>query len=265
MSVVGRSDRTPFKHWILDSELGRIAGVLSRPNYNVPAVACPFHVIDLCAGDGCQDQGYRCSPAIINKHVSWAAQRNLSVKASYIEKAPNNYASLLRNCEGFENSEFLNIDARDYDFQATGKNQAIFINADPNHIEDMPISSKMAEAMTPCTTFVLTLGCNVGGLKRMTYERRKDWFGYIKMLVDVTPAWHDSILVCLNQDVSQWAYFLRSPSKWSEETVSRLRKKGNLFFDNGVTVASRQRNPQLFEDLQRQLFLTNKEKSSHVA
>jgi len=265
--TVGRSDRTPFKHWILDSQLGRIVGVLSLRSPKVNAKPCPFHVIDLCAGDGHSDHASECSPAIINRHVQWLASHNLRVQATYIEKAERAFQCLRNNIGDPPHSDFLHQDAREFRFSKTANHQAVFIHADPNHVADMPISKELAESLTDYTTFLMTLGCNVGGIKRLPQEQRNEWFRYVNLMCDRMPDWHDALLISLNRDKSQWAYLLCVPSKWSEETVVRLKKEGDKRWANGVSIGSYRNSFSRFREIEKELFLTRleREQSNAVA
>ena len=66
---VGKSHRTPFKHWVLNRILGNIAGVVGRRS--VKFIWGNFTVVDLCAGDGEGGHDGRSSPEIIAHHCDW--------------------------------------------------------------------------------------------------------------------------------------------------------------------------------------------------
>ena len=46
---VGRSSRTPVKHFLLNALVGKIVGVLGTGK--APCKANPFYAVDLCGGD----------------------------------------------------------------------------------------------------------------------------------------------------------------------------------------------------------------------
>lgn len=260
--VPGRSSRTPFKHWVLDAHLGKIAGVLSTKNASVPAVANPFLCVDLCAGDGTETEDHQSSPRIIAKHCNFLARRGFSVRCVFIEKQAATFESLEASMDAVDMAfpcELRNADATEYRFVPSCEKQAVFINCDPNSIADLPFSEVLAKSLTPTTTMTLTLGCNVGGLKRLRREQREEWFQYISVMIEIMPSWHDALLVALENDDAQWAYFTRLPKVWTEQQVSAIASKGQTLFPRGVRVESLHKNRQGFYDLVNRLFLTKSE------
>jgi len=259
---VGKSSRTPFKHWVLNAHLGKIAGVLSTRSSDVPASPTPFLCVDLCAGDGTQSDSHQCSPAIINRHCSWLHARGINCSAVFIEHNANTFDMLQRNIIPQNHPhriELIHGDAREYRVEPTCKNQAIFVNCDPNAISNMPLADEFAESLTPTTTMTMTLGCNVDGLKRLSREKREEWFEYADRVIRNMPTWHDAIAVRLIRDASQWAYLTRLPRKWAHRQAVELRNKGNSLWPNGVEVAIRSESGSGFVDLLTRLFLTEKE------
>lgn len=263
--TVGKSSRTPFKHWVLDSHLGQITGVLSRRSPSVPAIPNPFLCIDLCAGDGTETDGHKSSPKIITKHCEWLAEKGFNVQSVMIEKHSATFESLESSIDTkkIKHSCVLkNEDAREFIFKPSCLNQAVFLNCDPNSIADMPFSERLAKSLTKTTTMTLTLGCNVGGLKRLKKEQRKEWFDYIDTMIRIMPPWHDAILVSIERDDAQWAYFTRLPSVWSKQQSDSVFKKGLSMFKNGVRVESYRFGIDGFRDLIKRLFLTKVEVSN---
>jgi len=258
-TTVGTSSRTPFKHWVLDTELGRICGVLSTGK--VHAKDCPFHVIDLCAGDGHKaDAASQPSPAIIEKHCRWARSRNLSVKATLIEQSVITFSKLCQNTNDWLWMEKLNMDARDWKLVPRDKHQAVFIHADPNTISDWPITKELLSVMPETTTMLATLGCNVGGLKRLSLEDRLPWFDHVNGCLNAMPRYHDAILIELVRDASQWAYLLRLPHVWTNDTITRLVKQGGNYTNYELNIASIRNSRDGFEAMQIRLFLTKSER-----
>jgi hypothetical protein len=265
---VGRSSRTPLKHWVLDTHLGKIVGVLSSGNRDVPARCTPFLCVDLCAGDGDESEGHQSSPGIITGHCEWLAGRGKPVRSVFIERHSNTFEVLERNVDvsRFKHQcELICGDAREFRVNPTSPDQAIFVNCDPNAISDMPLAEEFARSLTRTTTMTTTLGCNVGGLKKLTLEKRRPWYDYMQIMVDIMPPWHDAILVSLIRDAAQWAYFTRLPSKWVPDNgkrkgqLSQLVTKGNAMWPNGVEVASLRLQPEKFRDMVNRLFLTKGE------
>lgn len=262
---VGRSSRTPFKHWVLDKHLGKVCGVLSVGSRSVPAVANPFLCVDLCAGDGVVTDEHQSSPSIINRHCNWLHGRNgCSAKATFIERHEATFDELYRNVKSVECCHEVDLvcgDSRDFFLEPRSRSQAIFVNCDPNSIADMPLAKPFALSLTPSTTMTMTLGCNVGGLKRMPLENRLAWYDYLEVLLDGIPSWHDAILIEVVKDPAQWAYFSRVPSKWSSGIVKSCLSHGGKVFPNGVEVVTLRSDRDAFMRMQDRLFLTKKELS----
>jgi len=97
MTRVGRSSRPPFKHWLLNKELGRVTGIVARNPSACPATASPFHIIDLCAGDGMVTEEHDASPGIILKHARFAWRFDTPCRVTLIERNEHTYASLLKS------------------------------------------------------------------------------------------------------------------------------------------------------------------------
>lgn len=265
---VGRSSRTPLKHWVLDTHLGKIVGVLSSGNRTVPAKCTPFLCVDLCAGDGDESDDHRSSPGIITSHCDWLARRGKSVQSVFIERHANTFEVLERNIKADQlehECQLICGDAREFRVKPTSVDQAIFVNCDPNAISDMPLAEDFARSLTRTTTMTTTLGCNVGGLKMLSLEKRRPWYDYLQIMIDIMPAWHDAILVSLIRDSAQWAYFTRLPAKWVPDDgkrkgqLSQLIQTGNAMWPNGVEVASYRLQPRIFRDMVHRLFLTKGE------
>jgi hypothetical protein len=264
--TIGKSSRTPFKHWILDSELARLVGIFSNPlaarkTPCAPTRSCPFHVIDLCAGDGLStEHDERSSPSIITSRLQEARFSNVPVKATYIERAPNTFDLLSMNI--VTKAPFVELicdDARRYRLPCR-KRQPIFVHADPNNIDQWPISEELASTLSETTTMLCTLGCNAGGLKRKSFEERQKWFGQLESVIKPMPAYHDAMLVELQGDASQWAYLLRVPKRWSNATARKIVSAGKKYLKWELSIASWRESRSGFEEMTRRLFLTKTER-----
>jgi len=257
---VGASSRTPFKHWILNSILGQQVGVLSLNSRKVPCTANPFLIVDMCAGDGTQSKyDEHSSPSIILKHSRF---RNIKTDLVFIEKNEHTFNELKKNVSPQPNIRLLNMDANDFIIKPEYDNQAMFINCDPNSINQLPINDRFMNSITSYTSMIITLGCNVGGLKRLTREQREPWFDYLKLIVRKTSVHHDLILCSLVNDSSQWAYLVKIPVVWKDDTIKQLIKKGSAMFKNGVRLSSFATDIDDFRSHVKQLFLTNKENNN---
>jgi hypothetical protein len=257
---VGRStSHTPLKHKFLNAELGRIVGVLQK---RIPAVFAvePIIIVDYCAGDGEESvESPDSSPAIIVKHSHF---KDLKSEVYLCEKSPHTFKLLQDNYGSL--ATCLNIDSSEFNLteKLTVPNQAVFLFADPNNVEQLPVNDNFINALTPTTTMLLTLGCNVGGLKRLTEEGRRKWFDKVIPILKLSPKWHDVQLIVLNNDNSQWAYLLTTPTKWQHETIYKLQKIGDKEWIQGVSIYSRNLDGEkIFVNALKQLFLTKKENS----
>lgn len=262
ISVGRSSSRTPFKHWILNAELGRLCGIFGYPSTSrkVHAKANPFLVVDLCAGDGGQTDEFKSSPEIIKTHLEWARKRGVDVKCVLIERQASTFDLLRKNIPSEPWIEFIQGDAREYLVECK-TNQAVFIHSDPNHIHDWPITDDLLSRLSDTTTMLATLGCNVGGLKMLPIEERGKWYENMASCVKEMPRYHDGVLVALDGDAAQWAYFLRVPVKWSANTCANIMKSGAKWTKFGLTLASYRHARKDFNSLQDRLFLTAKERA----
>ena len=263
-SNVGRSSKTPYKHWLLDKELGRQTGIYANDairrkiptDYNQPLL-----VIDMCAGDGAISEFSEVSsPSIICKHVAFARGK---LKAVMIEKNEYSFISLLANIpdDVYDNVTVMNADAADFAPETTA-NQGVFINCDPNSVNEIPLNNDFINSLPRFSTMVVTLGCNVSGLKRLSKDKREGWFDYVNMVTESIPSYHDCLICSITMDSAQWAYLVRLPRAWSEGSKRMYINAGRKMFKHGVTVFSFNDERDEFTDQIKRLFLTKKEYAS---
>jgi hypothetical protein len=251
MSNVGKSNRTPGKHSALDRYLGKTAGVISAAFKN-----SRVFFIDCTAGDGQAEEFDRhTSPGIMIRHAEWLRGRGFSVDVLLYERAPKN-ASKLREMVGdrakvfAESSENMqSIDWR--------KDDIVFVSNDPNTINDWALPKALANAPSLTTVFS-TLGCNVGGLKRLPKDQRDIWYQHINVQMLLLKGWHDAMLCRLVGDASQWAYLVNSPAKWREEVEKAFF---NSFDKAGYWTAMTwaKKDQEAFDNEIDRLFLTKQE------
>jgi hypothetical protein len=275
--TVGKSGVTPCKHDLLNQLLGREIGVLTRQNF-----INEYHVFDLTAGDGNPAQdGFTksCSPGIALRHMNWAAENTAKPVAYYgIEKQPQTFALLEKNCgewltqnqwklSGFTYKKnnalasFVNRDSKEISLSDFREHQGVFLYNDPNHIEDWCLTSSLMEAMPRFTTSLSTLGCNVGGLKRVEMEKRQMWYERVNQLVSsLVQTWHDACLFSVG-GADQWAYLITAPIKWRESITKECLKAATKIKnrDANPQVYWFKESPEEFKLLQDYLFLTKAE------
>jgi hypothetical protein len=222
---------------------------------------------DLTAGDGAtseyeDDPGS--SPMLFAKHGLYrSSERQVPIDIFILEKAGNTYATLLNNLttemqmlqvrgvsytkvsdwewsstDGLTSFMAMNADARSIDFVGLGEGAFIFLNNDPNGVHDWAL--KCESLITPISngsrlTSMTTMGCNVGGLKRIDRKERDKWamtVGDMNAIVDKLGTM-DNLLVEILSDPSQWAYLLTFPFKWIDEEKAKIRR---IFEASGLRI-----------------------------
>lgn len=276
-SNVGMSSRTPLKHWILQACLGRIVGVggSGRTKDFADFGKYGLKCVDLCAGDGQVVEGVHTSSAyLMFKNCSWASNHRVESKRfdteiAFVEKNPHTAAALTRSIEGYDQHIKENVayniivgDAKNCIIHAESHKQPIFINADPNNVDQLPVSYAFMDSLTPASTYVATLGCNPQGLKRLPLERREGWYEYVKTLTEKLPSYHDVILCYIVNDSAQWAYMARIPRKWADQSMEDFKKVSVKRFGYELNITSLKTSSETFDRMLDHLFLTKREKES---
>jgi len=256
---VGRSaGRTPYKHFLLDSLLGKVNGALSKPSCFAGG---PLICVDLCAGDGVQTDNFRCSPKIMAKHVGHDVGKKNNATLTLIERDAASFELLRQNMDVEPWLKLVNGDARNYRLPELSTNQAAFVHCDPNNAHQTPLSSEFVSGFSRCTTYLVTLGCNASGIKRLPLEERSKWFEYVTLLVDNLPQHHDALLFWLVNDNSQWAYLANIPKVWRDWLIEIAIAKGGSMWPNGVGGVSWRASKTRFVDEVHRLFLTIEERT----
>ena len=276
---VGISDRTGGKHRLLDKLLGRECGIAGRGSADFRNIRT-YTFLDLCAGDGEDNiKSGTSSPGIFKSHqkhpngLSYPDECSPRVqsRAVLIEKDQTTFDKLRNN---FPDADCFNINALDIEDPGQvgipnayweinnreSRQHVLFIHADPNHVEDWPINKRLLQNSPYYTTLLVTLGCNVGGLKRMPPESRKEWFNRMDSVLRWLPKRHDAILVALRGDASQWAYLIVGPRCWTEKYLQDANKAFLKSWEKGVDAVSYRKDPAGFNQLVKELFLTEREK-----
>lgn len=253
---VGVSDRTPGKHKALNKLLGKVAGTASTPGFKRTFGNRGFHIIDCTAGDGqSSDFSEHTSPGIIEKHATWMEARGINVNVCLFERSEQNCALLKTK----SNYPIYNMDAADMP-KVWRQTDVLFVVNDPNTVADwrMPEALRSAPELT---TVFSTLGCNVGGLKRLPRSERETWFHHMEAQVGLLQRWHDAILVTLDRDAAQWAYLVNAPKKWRKHVTDMFESafKGSKYPLKHAWLKS---DPDNFAALRDYLFLTERERSA---
>lgn len=262
-TTVGTSSRTPFKHWLLNFMLGKIIGSLSTGKTPCnPSI----HIVDMCAGDGL---GYGdrewSSPGIIAKHVhsSFHGSNRIKLRTAHLfELEEQTFARLRARFGTLPQLTLENCDSKGWTLTKINAkpNDCVFIYADPNAITTLPVTEELVASFTPTTLFLMTLGCNVGGCKRLPRQDREQWMKTSISVLDGSHWNHDILLIWLERDSSQWAYLSAVPRVWAADTLADSIKAGRKLWPSGVNglslrINGRKAIVEKFKDL----FLTKTE------
>lgn len=265
---VGKSEgRTPGKHELLDALLGQQVAVATQVDW----METPFAIIDLCAGDGKDTlESGKCSPKIINKHAQWFCKKSGSTSAAkviLIEKDPGTF-DILRNTYEDSGATIINGDSSTEEVLQQvksalvdiEKNCPVFIHHDPNAITNWCLRGEYL-GMSSLVTTMVTMGCNVSGIKRLSLDERMEWFRKFEPLknqVKSTKGRLDLCLIALSHDCSNWAYAVSVPSKWRVSTTKTIHKAFKSW-PKGIELEWMLTSPTRFKDLQDRLFYTKEE------
>lgn len=261
---VGRSSRTPVKHYLLNAMVGKVCGVMSIDRHSVPCkitTSQPMIMVDLCGGDGLKTDGHDASPAIMYHHCEQLGKKGKPSRLEVIEKMPSTFEQLEQNC-GYMSKDIVKLtlgDSSGYRLPKLAETQPAFIHCDPNTVDQTPLSEPFVSGFNRFTTYLVTMGCNPAGLKRSSYEDREKWFGYVSMVVDVLPRHHDVVLFWLNRDEANWAYLLSIPKKWAQKFTIQAVRHTSKHWTKGVSAISFRDDYRGFNDRVSQLFLTKAE------
>lgn len=260
---------TPCKHDLLNKLLGREAGTLKSNTLGLDQYA----IVDLTAGDGVPygaDFHQGCSPGIITKHAEWISlNTNVAANVLLIEKQEKTYATLASNLRNqalprdAKSSLFIELhcgNSKEFRFVQAPASGA-FIYNDPNHIEDWCLTPELLHSAPKFTTSLSTLGCNVGGMKRLDLDRRREWFYRVELISEtILQGWHDACLLAVG-GCDQWAYLITAPAKWRDRITQDCMTAATKIQgrDAEPRIAWRNQDPSAFYQLERFLFLTKQE------
>ena len=267
-AIVGKSGVTPCKHDLLNKLLGREVGTLKANKLGIG----DYLIVDLTAGDGVPYTGKEfrkgCSPGIILHHAEYlATQTHVQANVLLLEKQEATYLELVANIKdqqpNFKGYALLNAfccDSKSWDFSESPADAAFLYN-DPNHIEDWCLTPEMLASAPKFTTSLSTLGCNVGGMKRLDLDKRELWFDRINMVTSsIVQSWHDACLLSVG-GADQWAYLVTAPTKWRDQITSDCLASASKMEGREADpqIAWFKQDPAAFLALQQYLFLTKAE------
>jgi hypothetical protein len=218
-------------------------------------------MVDLCGGDGLKTDNHDASPLIMFHHCKELSKKGKATRLEVIEKMPNTFEQLQINC-GWMPPEIVTLthgDSSGYRLPKLAETQAAFVHCDPNTVDQIPLSRPFVAGFNRYTTYLVTLGCNVGGLKMTTADKRSKWFDYVEMVTEVLPRHHDAVLFWLNSDAAQWAYLLSIPKVWSRKFTAQAVLHTSKHWTHGVSAVSYRTERKGFTNQVARLFLTKEE------
>lgn len=255
----GRSKyRTPYKHFLLNNLLGKTNGVLSMGS-KCYAVT-PFVCVDLCAGDGRIGDDYDSSPNIMSRHCTNAIGKRNGATLHLIERDKVAFEFLQMRMSNISGVTLENSDSRNYRLPALKKTQAAFVHCDPNNFHQTPLTEAFVGGFSDCTMYLVTLGCNADGIKRLPQDQREGWFEYVDILVSKLPRHHNAVLFWLIKDSAQWAYLCNVPAVWTQWAIEMGVVKGGKMWPKGVGGVDLRGNESRFREQLEILFLTERER-----
>ena len=221
----------------------------------------------MCAGDGLGHDGkYESSPGIIRKHLESKnhASRRVHKISHLYEIQTDTFYRLKSRYGGNPNMSLNQMDSKGWTINQipTAFRDCIYVYADPNSVATLPITREFIHSLTPETLFLMTLGCNASGCKRLPREEREGWHATANMVADAIHRRHDMLLIWLSKDDHQWAYLMSTPQVWAADQLAGAIKKGNTLWHKGVDglslkIHGRKAINQKFKDL----FFTKDENS----
>lgn len=277
MPGVGRSWRTPAKHDLMNKVIGVEVGAVG---YKPDVSRCVW--LDLTAGDGVVPDGSEwernCSPGLLAYH---ATNSRKPVGITLYENKPATFdrlvsaldANLPRLCYRqvddatwqHEKSDVLivalNEDGATAPLRNVDRDTAVLVSNDPNAIIDWAMRDTFAQEVgerTPWFRSISTMGCNVGGLKRLAYGERAKWFSLVERQETALPRHRDLFIAAIENDDSQWAYLLGEPDKWRDKVTTNVVKSFNKH-QMRVDTAWFRGDRRHYEQIKRRLFLTRGE------
>lgn len=252
---VGQSGRTLWKHTLLNAVIGGEMGA-----FNYLGAGRSYTMLDLCAGDGRPaDASGESSPGILLRHRDLARRNGSDVRVVLVERNASTFATLEQEHPGADH--LIHGDSREPGTVPVlwRPSDYVFVHNDPNSIADFALAPELVAALPRFTTTLSTLGCNVGGLKRLPLSERQGWYEHVNTVTRTMGYWHDAMLVRVDRDDAQWAYLLTWPAKWRHRANLRVAA---AFRGVEVDVAWARQEPHLFAAVCDLLFLQKKERSA---
>lgn len=278
---VGQSRRTPAKHELMRNIVGKEVGAAGSMQAIERLVWA-----DLTAGSGVPVDGLEwernCSPGILAYH---ATRSRKPVDITLYEIKPATFDLLLASLhQHLPALGYTPVDEGVWRYRETvlllalnqsgehaglgnikrGDSDAVVVTNDPNAITDWAMRPSFAQEianLTPWFRSISTMGCNVGGLKRLDLAERAHWFDLVSQQEAALPPYRDLLLAAIEHDAAQWAYLLCEPVKW-KSVMEKVTRDSFKKFGYALDLAWYRSDPARFAQLKQRLFLTSKERGS---
>jgi hypothetical protein len=263
---VGRSDKTPFKHAILNAILGKMVGVIPYQQWLENNIV----MLDLCAGDGKNGDHGHCSPSIMLKHAIYAEKSGIIPVVLFVEKDESTFSRLITNINpGDYSFKVILVHENASNVKAPNRpKENRFIHIDPNHAANMPSCEAWGEMMNERTFLLMTLGCNAGGLKRLPLAHRLPWYKYVEVVANwlMVNNRFDALFISIKNDATQWAYLVTIPQCWTNIVGDSIHSSAEKTLPDsmGVEIFSYIHDREGFKDCVNRHFLTAKEYNDMV-
>lgn len=277
---VGKSERTPAKHALMDRLLGKEAGVC-----RVRAKIKQLKWYDLTAGDavaaGEIDWIRHCSPGLFAYHALDANKAGgKPIDVFLFERAPETFERLritlgeklpqlgyLPEPDGSWRCGLAAIhltfgSGADAVIAGVNASTAVFVANDPNAITDWAMRPTFAEEIrlrTPWFRIICTMGCNPAGLKRIDFNVRDQWFELVNQVKNRLPPHHNLFLAAIEGDNAQWAYLIQESRKWKDD-LEKDAQSSFGHFNYALECAWLKGDSASFESILKRLFYTKNER-----
>ena len=259
-------EHTACKHTALHKFSGQIAGAGSR----LPGVSNVVF-IDACTGDGKANPfSLTSSPEIFAYHMKWLHQQGMNARCYLLEsnqcifvELEKSVTLIAQNLGWPELLQYFVLIRGDYrspeivsQLIDLTDQSVVFLYIDPNSVQQVELSHELRAQLPALTTWLVTLGCNVTGIKRSLLGERQKCFERVKYLLGTVQSYQDICLVRLERDASQWAYLVNSPMKWRDKADNVIRSLSKIWLKG---VSSYWHSDGTLLPAAKELFLTKTE------
>ncbi len=240
--------------------------------------------IDLTAGDGLVEGDLttwhrNCSPGLFAYHATKATKpveiRLYEIKQSTYDRLLQNLHPRLADLGYMFSDSAWTYDGRvkltamlasgaEASVEDVDRWTAVFASNDPNAITDWAMRPTFSQEVVSRTAWfrgISTLGCNVGGLKRLDLTERMKWYDQVQQQEGALPRYRNLLLAAIENDDSQWAYLINEADKWKANTEDDATKAFSRF-DMSIRKAWYRGPDGTYCNLKDELFLTRAERQA---